>query len=145
MYRKIPKNSDTRKICCNHPKISTRWHYHRVICPKDADRMANRVDPDQTARLGGVDHCGCRIKLGAVWSGSTLFAKPFLSKNLLIITVNDVLAGVSWHRSKDRYKDCLNWKLLFGKTFSLNTSEEIWFMDQFHRKAVSHMQVLFKT
>ena len=32
-----------------------------VICPKDADGMANSVDPDQTAPLG------------AVWSGSTLF------------------------------------------------------------------------
>ena len=25
------------------------WFYHRVMCPKDADVMANRVDPDQTA------------------------------------------------------------------------------------------------
>ena len=32
--------------------------------PKDADGMANSVGPDQTAPLG------------AVWSGSTLFAKP---------------------------------------------------------------------
>ena len=26
-YRKNPKNSDTRKICDNHPKILTRWLY----------------------------------------------------------------------------------------------------------------------
>ena len=38
-YRKIPKHLDTRKICCNHPKILTKWLYHRVTCPKDADRM----------------------------------------------------------------------------------------------------------
>ena len=28
--------------------------YHRVMCPKDADRMANSADPDQTAPLGAV-------------------------------------------------------------------------------------------
>ena len=38
--------------------------------PKDADRNANSVDPDQTAPLG------------AVWSGSALFAQAYLSKNL---------------------------------------------------------------
>ena len=38
--------------------------------PKDADRMANNEDPDQTAHLG------------AVWSGSTLFAQTCMSKNL---------------------------------------------------------------
>ena len=36
------------------------------MCPKDADRMANSVDPDQTAPRG------------AVWSGSTLFAQTCL-------------------------------------------------------------------
>ena len=39
--------------------------------PKDSDGMANSVDPDQTAPLG------------AVWSGSTLFAQICLSENLL--------------------------------------------------------------
>ena len=34
--------------------------------PKDADRMAHSIDPDQTA----------------VWSGSTLFAQAYLSENL---------------------------------------------------------------
>ena len=37
---------------------------------KDADGIANSVDPDQTASLG------------AVWSGSTLFVQAYLSKNL---------------------------------------------------------------
>ena len=40
------------------------------MSPNDADRMVNSVDPDQTAPLG------------AVWSGSALFAQAFLSKNL---------------------------------------------------------------
>ena len=40
------------------------------MSPKDADGMANSVDPDQTAPLG------------AVWSGSALFAQTCLSENL---------------------------------------------------------------
>ena len=69
-YRINPNNSNTQKICCNHPKIWTMWLYHRVLHPKDADGIANSVDPDQTAPLG------------AVWSGSALFAQTYLSKNL---------------------------------------------------------------
>ena len=40
------------------------------MSPNDADGMANSVDPDQTAPLG------------AVWSGSALFAQGYLSENL---------------------------------------------------------------
>ena len=40
------------------------------MCPKDADRIANSVDPDQTAPIG------------AVWSGSALFAQTCMSENL---------------------------------------------------------------
>ena len=46
------------------------WLYHRVMSQNDADGMANSVDPDQTAPLG------------AVWSGSALFAQAYLSENL---------------------------------------------------------------
>ena len=46
------------------------WLYHKVMSPNDADGMANSADPDQTAPLG------------AVWSGSALFAQACLSKNL---------------------------------------------------------------
>ena len=69
-YRKFPKYSDTQKNCCNHSKIWTKWLYYSVIRPNDADGMANSVDPDQTAPLG------------AVWSGSALFAQVYLSENL---------------------------------------------------------------
>ena len=31
---------------------SSLWLYHREMSPNDADRMANSVDPDQTAPLG---------------------------------------------------------------------------------------------
>ena len=71
IYRRFPKYSDTQKICCNHSKIWTMWLYHRVMSPNDADRIANSADPDQTAP-----------PVGAVWSGSTLFAQAFLSENL---------------------------------------------------------------
>ena len=70
LYRKFPKYSDTQNIYCNHSKIWTMWLYHRVISPNDADKMANSIDPDQAALLG------------AVWSGSTLFAQAYLSENL---------------------------------------------------------------
>ena len=55
-YCKNPKNSDTRKKCCKYPEIGTVSFYHiRVVMdPKDTDRMANSVDPDQTAPLGAV-------------------------------------------------------------------------------------------
>ena len=69
-YRKFPKYSDTQNICCDHSKIWTMWLYHRVMSPNDADGMANSVDPDQTAPLG------------AVWSGSALFALAYMSENL---------------------------------------------------------------
>ena len=38
--------------------------------PKDAEGIANSLDPDQTAPVG------------AVWSGSALFAQAYLSENL---------------------------------------------------------------
>ena len=54
IYRKFPKYSDTQKLCSNHSKILTKWLYHGVMCPNDADGMANSADPDQTAPLGAV-------------------------------------------------------------------------------------------
>ena len=39
--------------------------------PKDAEGIANSVDPDQTAPL-----------TARVWPGSALFAQTFLSENL---------------------------------------------------------------
>ena len=47
------------------------WLYYTLMSPNDADGMANSVDPDQTAP-----------PLGAVWSGSALFAQAYLSENL---------------------------------------------------------------
>ena len=53
-YRKVPIFSDTRKLCCNLPKIQTKRQNHRVFCQKDANGKANSEDPEQTAPLGAV-------------------------------------------------------------------------------------------
>ena len=45
-YRRNPKNLDIQKICCHHPKIWTTRLYHTVMLLKDADWIANSVDPD---------------------------------------------------------------------------------------------------
>ena len=50
-------------------KIWIVWLYHRVMSPNNAEGKANSVDSDQTAPLG------------AVWSGSALFAQAYLSEN----------------------------------------------------------------
>ena len=62
----MPKN-----LCCNLPKIQTkRPNLKGLFCQNGANGIANSEDPDQTAPLG------------AVWSGSALFAETYLSKNL---------------------------------------------------------------
>ena len=54
------------------------WLYHRVMHPKDADRMANSEASDQTApRMANSEDPD-----QTVWSGSTLFAQTCLSENL---------------------------------------------------------------
>ena len=53
-YRKVPKFSDTRNICCNLPKIQTKRQNFRVLHQKDANGIPNSEDPDQTAPLGAV-------------------------------------------------------------------------------------------
>ena len=53
-YRKVPKFSDVRKLCCNLPKIQEKRPNLWVLCQKDATGIANSEDPDQTAPLGAV-------------------------------------------------------------------------------------------
>ena len=53
-YRKVPKFSDARKLCCNLSKIETKRPNLRVFCQNDANGIANSEDPDQTAPLGAV-------------------------------------------------------------------------------------------
>ena len=55
-YRKVPKFSETRKLCCILPKIQTMEPNLRVFRQKDANGIANSEDPDQTAPKVGL-HC----------------------------------------------------------------------------------------
>ena len=69
-YHNDPKFSDTRKLCYNLPRIQTKRQSLRVFCQKDVNGKANSEDPDQT------------VPLGAVSSGSALFAQTYPSENL---------------------------------------------------------------
>ena len=73
MYRKNSKNWDTWNNYHNCRTIGTVGFYTAVLCLKDADRITNREDPDQTAPWG------------AVWSGSALFAQIYLSQYLKLL------------------------------------------------------------
>ena len=53
-YRKVPKFSYVRNLCCNLPKIQTKRPNLRVFHQKAANGIASSEDPDQTAPLGAV-------------------------------------------------------------------------------------------
>ena len=53
-YRKVPKFTDARKLCCNLPKIQTKRPNLRVFGQNDTNGIANSEDPDQTAPIGAV-------------------------------------------------------------------------------------------
>ena len=53
-YRKVPKFSDARKLCCNLHKIQEKSPNLRVFSQEGANGKANSEDPDQTAPLGAV-------------------------------------------------------------------------------------------
>ena len=53
-YRKTPKNSDTRKFAVITLKVEQGGFTLGRMRPKNAVAIANSVDPDQTAPLGGV-------------------------------------------------------------------------------------------
>ena len=52
VYRKVPKFSDTQKLCCNLPKIQTKRPNLWVFPQKDVNGIANSEDPDQQSDLG---------------------------------------------------------------------------------------------
>ena len=54
IYRKVPKFSDSRKVCCNLSKVQIERQFGRKNCVQSADAMTNSVDPLQTAPLGAV-------------------------------------------------------------------------------------------
>ena len=50
-YHKIPKFSETRKHCCNLPKIQTKAPNLREFHQKGANGVASSENPDQTASI----------------------------------------------------------------------------------------------
>ena len=54
LYRKNSKIWDTSNNCHNYPKIGKVGCNIALMHPKEADAMANSVDPDQTASLEAV-------------------------------------------------------------------------------------------
>ena len=67
---KIKKIRTPQNIAVIILRLGTVLFYYTVMGQKHAVGIANSVDTDQTAPLG------------AVWSGSALFAKTCLSENL---------------------------------------------------------------
>ena len=49
VYRKVPKFSEARKLCCKLPKSQTKRPNLRLFREKDATGIANNEEPDQTA------------------------------------------------------------------------------------------------
>ena len=69
-YRKVPKFSDARNFAEIPLNFKQMGPNLKVFCQNHANEIANGEDPDQTAPLG------------AVWSGSALFAQTYLSEDL---------------------------------------------------------------
>ena len=92
LYRKDPKISDTRNISVIILKVEQDGFFFRVMHPNDAEGIANSVDPDQTAPLG------------AVWSGSALFAQTCLSENLGTLRVLVFFCFIKTNRFKTKRK-----------------------------------------
>ena len=53
-YHKITKYLDTQYHSCYHSKTQTKRFYRGIMPLKDASRIANSKDPDQTASLRAV-------------------------------------------------------------------------------------------
>ena len=82
-YRKNSKIWDTSNNCHNCPKIGKVWCNIALMHSKEADAMANSVDPDQTASSE------------AVWSWSALFAETYLSQYIEFLRYMKRWAGFS--------------------------------------------------
>ena len=76
-YRKVPKFSDRRDFAVIHLKFKQKRPILKIFYQKHANGIANSEDLDQTAPLG------------AVGSGSALFAQTYLSENLGSLLYND--------------------------------------------------------
>ena len=60
MYRKVPKFSDAKILCCNLSKIQRKRPNHGVFCLNNANGIAKSEDPDQISPRRQSDlglHC----------------------------------------------------------------------------------------
>ena len=78
-YRKNSKIWDTSNNCHNCPKNRKVWCNIALMHPKDANGMANSIDPDQTASSK------------AVWSWSALFAETYLSQYIEFVRYKKII------------------------------------------------------
>ena len=78
-YRKNSKNWDTLNYHRDCPTNGIVGFYSAILRSKDADRITNRVDTDQTAPRG------------AVRSGSALFAQTYLSQYFKLLRYEKLL------------------------------------------------------
>ena len=51
VYHKVPKFSDSRKLCCNLPRIQTKRPKLRVFYQNVANGIANSEDPEEIRML----------------------------------------------------------------------------------------------
>ena len=87
-YRKIPKYLDTRKIAVIILKFEQGGFNCRVMCPSEADGMANSVDPD----LGL--HCLTRPdcpKISEYYGKRGITHEVFLSSNVFSWNMSPVM------------------------------------------------------
>ena len=108
------------KICCSPPKIRTKWLYHRVMHPKDADGIANSVDPDQTAPLGASCRQRRLLRLCRCggWSESVLYACHFVCFSVphfqITRRVHNINTGVSLDDFfNGQFENCWWWNCLY--------------------------------
>ena len=80
------------------------------MCPNDAEGIANSADRDQTAPLG------------AVWSGSVLFAQAYVSENLGSLRYNSVIEQTN-HFDVIYF---LLWTIYYSKLKFLMSCKMIW-------------------
>ena len=64
-YRKVPKFSDSRQLCCNLSKIKEKRPNIWVFRQKDANGIENSEDPVEQSDLGL--HCLPRLICPKTW------------------------------------------------------------------------------